>query len=139
MSRTRLVVAMLILGAMAALLVARRSRSRRAISAADPHGIDYRLGPLAAAMHAPDGSTPCETAYNALAAIDDVARQRGQASPWKQLVDRATFLTRCAALPEQDQQCLGPRYQASHHDVCDRVTERYAGDSTLFEAAAVRP
>lgn len=140
MSRMRLGIAVLVVAAAVAVVLL-RSRHAQAPTTASPHGagIDFRMAPLEAAMHAPDGSTPCESAYNSLAALDAKAREQGQRTPWKRLADRDAFLARCAELPAQDQQCLAARYQAHHHDVCDPILARYGGDDALFEAAAAKP
>jgi hypothetical protein len=83
------------------------------------------MTPVNAAYSAPDGGTPCETAYNAYVAIDDAAKQMGGSVPWTKLPDQPTFLARCAKLPAQEQECLQPRYHARHHDVCDPITKNY--------------
>lgn len=141
MSRSVRVLAVVVVGGLALVLwrvEARRSRTTSPGTAsggpAAPVGVDYRLSTLEAALHAPDGATPCETAYNALTALDVAARQTDQPRPWKTLADRPTFLGRCAALPQQEQLCLGPRYQAQNHGACDPIIDRYLGDRTLFEA-----
>jgi hypothetical protein len=137
MSRMRLGIAVLVVAAAIAVVLL-RSRRAQAPTTASAHadGIDYRMAPLEAALDAPEGSTPCESAYNSIKALDDASHKASQATPWKQLADRDTFLGRCAKLPAQDQQCLAARYQAHHHDVCDAILPRYTGDSALFEAAA---
>lgn len=140
MSRMRLGMAVLVVAAAIAVVLL-RSRHAQAPTTAGMHaaGIDFRMAPLRAAMNAPEGSTPCESAYNSLEALDEASRKQGQATPWKQLADRDTFLGRCGKLPAPDQQCLAARYQAHHHDVCDPILQRYGGDNPLFEAAAAKP
>ena len=39
--------------------------------------IEHELAPLAAMMKAPDGATPCETAFNAFTAYDTTAKAQG--------------------------------------------------------------
>jgi hypothetical protein len=134
--RTRLVAVFVILAAVGGLLYLRHRRLARP-SASEPGGagntgVDFRLSPMLAGFSAPDGGTPCETAYNALSATDDAARGTGMAVPWTRLPDRDTFLARCAALPPQEQECMQPRYAASHHPACDPILGKYEKDNPLW-------
>lgn len=67
-------------------------------------------------LSAPDGATPCETAYNALAAEQQATRVRGGKSMFKWVAPKEEFLARCKELPEKSQQCMGPRYRREHDD-----------------------
>jgi hypothetical protein len=95
--------------------------------------VERELAPLAAMMKAPDGTTPCETAFNAFSAYDTMAKSQGNPRPWVELPDRAGFLARCGSLSQQEQQCLQPRYQAQHHDVCDPLLEGVKKRNVLYE------
>jgi hypothetical protein len=95
-------------------------------------GVDYAMSPFAAAFDAPEGATPCETAYNAFHAIDDASRARNKSTPWSSLPERDTFLARCAALPPQEQQCYQPRYSAANHPICDPIIRKYEKNNPLW-------
>jgi hypothetical protein len=135
MSRKRAVLAAIVvlLGGGAIVFAFERQRARER-AGPQPEGVDYRMAPLAAAYDAPDGATPCETAYNAFRAMDDVAKQRGVGGvPWGTLPDRATFLARCDRLTPQEQECAQPRYQARHHKECDPIANRWENKNPLFQ------
>jgi hypothetical protein len=67
-------------------------------------------------LSAPDGATPCETAYSALAAEQQAMRVRGGKSMFKWVAPKEEFLARCKELPEKAQQCMSPRYRREHDD-----------------------
>jgi len=98
--------------------------------------VEHDLAPLTAMMKAPDGATPCETAFNAFTAYDTTAKAQGSPRPWLELPDHAGFLARCGALSQKEQQCLQPRYQAQHHDVCDPLQEGIKKRNVLYEQVA---
>jgi len=98
--------------------------------------IEHELAPMTAMMKAPDGATPCETAFNAFSAYDTTAKAQGAARPWAELPDRTGFLARCGGLSQPEQQCLQPRYQAQHHDVCDPLLEGVKSRNVLYERVA---
>jgi hypothetical protein len=134
--RFAFVVAALVL--VVGLIVARRMRLGRAAHPAageseKGNGVDFRLSPLTAGMDAPDGGTPCETAFLALSATDQAAKKSGFHVPWTTLPDRATFLARCNALPVQEQLCAQPRYAAQNHPVCDPIQKDYDKRSPLWD------
>jgi hypothetical protein len=134
MHRARIVAVVVIVGAALAFVVWQHRRAGGAGSNEPGNkAIDYGLAPLLSAYHAPEGATPCETAYNALDALDRASRQRGAPTPWTTLPDRATFLQRCGALPPLDQQCLQPRYAAAHHDPCDARVRALVQHDAVFE------
>jgi hypothetical protein len=101
--------------------------------------IEHELAPLTAMMKAPDGATPCETAFNAFSAYDTTAKGQGASRPWVELPDRAGFLARCTTLSQSEQQCLQPRYQAHHHDVCDPLLEDIKKRDVLYERVRRSP
>jgi hypothetical protein len=98
----------------------------------EAEGVNFRLAPVNAAYQASEGATPCETAYNAFRAMEDVAKGRGSSLPFGALPPKETFVARCAKLPEQEQLCFQPRYQAQHHDICDPVAKRYEKKNPMF-------
>jgi hypothetical protein len=131
----RLAVVLAVVAVVAALLVARRWRTGRAMvdsRSAQGTGVDYRLSPMNAAFEAPDGGTPCETAYNALHAIDEGSRGTGMSVPWTTFPDRPTFLARCMALQPQEQECMQPRYAAQNHPVCDPIQNKFEKNNPLW-------
>jgi hypothetical protein len=135
----RLAVVLAVLGIAAALIVMRRLRTGSPSGPAGGHesvqgsGIDYRLSPLIAAFNAPDGGTPCETAYLAFSAVDEGAKKSGSMHvPWTTFPDKATFTARCEALPPQEQLCAQPRYMAQNHPVCDPIQKDYDKHSPFW-------
>jgi hypothetical protein len=126
---------LLALGA-AAFYFYRVAPQQRARAALDEHrqALDRELEPLTAMLKAPEGNTPCETSYNGFTAFGESAKQTGQPLPWVSFPDRATFLQRCGALPEQEQLCLQPRYPGRHAGVCDQILERLNSSGVLFES-----
>jgi len=120
----------------AAILGARWRRVHAAggpvASGAAPAGVDFAQKPVAAVFEAPEGATPCETAYNAVRAIDEASRARNNSTPWTSLPDRDTFIARCTALPVQEQQCYQPRYAAQNHPTCDPIFKKYAKNNPLW-------
>ena len=82
------------------------------------------VAPLRAALDAPEGKTPCESAHNALIAIDEGSAKANMPAPWPVLPKREEFLDICGRLPLETQRCLFPRYHSQHHDVCvERIDE----------------
>lgn len=129
-NRARLLVAALILGA-AVFLVLRRhgadpppsSKPPPVASQESAHGagIDQSMAAVLALQNAPDGATPCETAYNAFKASKDVSDTQGVKAVVLSLAPRDQFLARCAGLPPQTQACLAPRYMRLHRAECQRA------------------
>jgi hypothetical protein len=102
----------------------------------DRAALAYTTAPLDALYRAPEGKTPCESAYNAYKAEQDTSKQHGVKSHFTKLADRATFLTRCDALPKAAQPCMIPRYRADHVAECDKLRPSPEALSGLIE---VRP
>jgi hypothetical protein len=126
MTRKRLAVALVLLAVAVAAVLLLRSRQRRVQRGPSEHaeGIDYAMSPVLAMFKAPEGSTPCETAYNAFHAFEVAQQHKGGGdAPWGALPERSVFLARCATLPEQEQLCFQPRYLARHHAECDPLVE----------------
>ena len=129
-TRARLALAALLLGA-AVFLVVRRHRATPptpapVASQESPHGagIDQAMAAVLAMQNAPEGATPCETAYNAFKASKDVSDTEGVKAVVLSLAPRDEFLARCAKLPPQTQVCLAPRYMWQHRADCQRAEPR---------------
>jgi hypothetical protein len=133
-TRARLLLAALIVGAATIFLLVPRGRavaptSAPAASAAaaaaqeSPHGaeMDHAMAAVLAMQSAPDGATPCETAYNAFKASKDVSDTQGVKAVVLSLAPRDEFLSRCAQLSPQTQACLAPRYMWKHRAECQRA------------------
>ncbi len=88
---------------------------------------DPRKAPITAAMQAPEGATPCDSAYNAFVALEAASVSAGMAPPWEQLPPRATFNETCARLKPEAQHCLIPKSQVDHKR-CDPVLAELATD-----------
>ncbi len=124
--RVRLLLAAAIVGA-ALFLVLRRNHPPAPPPPAPPApgqesahgaGIDHAMAAVLAMQNAPEGATPCETAYNAFKASKDVSDTQDVKAVVLRLAPRDEFLTRCADLPPQTQQCLAPRYMWQHRAEC---------------------
>ncbi len=96
--------------------------------------LEDSMQPMHLMMNAPEGGTPCETAYNAYKAFDSAAgSMSGGGRTWGKLPDQATFVARCGKLSEKEQKCLAPRYWAHNHDECDAVDLQRLTSSDLFD------
>ncbi|HEY5927627.1 MAG TPA: hypothetical protein VIV11_38345 [Kofleriaceae bacterium] len=67
-------------------------------------------------LNAPEGATPCETAFNALDAEQTAARLRKGKSMFKWVAPKQEFLAQCQQLPAETQRCMMPRYRREHDD-----------------------
>ena len=124
----RLVVAAatLVLVAGVAVVVFGSTRNRVEHAAPAPSsthgaGIDHAMGAVVALYHAPQGATPCETAYNAFKASQDLAAQKNLTPVVLKLAPRDQFLATCGGLPPPAQQCLVPLYLSEHRSECQKV------------------
>ncbi len=84
-------------------------------------GIDQNMASILALLKAPEGATPCETAFNAYQHSLDVAKEQRVKSAVIRLAPRDEFLATCGALPADVQQCMVPRYDVDHKRDCDKV------------------
>ncbi|MGD0529960.1 MAG: hypothetical protein ABSE49_32795 [Polyangiaceae bacterium] len=124
-TKAKVLLAVVIVGA-AAFLVMRRSRSaptavaRPASSQETGHAveIDHAMAAVLALQHAPEGATPCESAYNAYKASKDVSDTQAVKAVVQRLAPRDEFLAKCAELPPGAQACLVPRYLSAHRQEC---------------------
>jgi hypothetical protein len=139
--RARLILAAAIVGA-ALFLVLRRNHPPAPPTAAPPvpgqesehgAGIDHAMAAVLAMQNAPEGATPCETAYNAFKASKDVSDTRDVKAVVLRLAPRDEFLTRCADLPPQTQLCLAPRYMWQHRTECRGASPAAANLSGMVE------
>lgn len=94
--------------------------------------MDDQYASVVAMYRAPEGASPCESAYNAFAAEAEAARSLGRASHFSFVADRAAFLAGCEALDPEARSCLIPRYHARHRDACDRALPPVEALSHLF-------
>ena len=80
--------------------------------------IDRSYSAVRAMYEAPEGATPCESAYNAFTAEQEAAKPTARGSIFSFVAPRAEFVKHCEALPVASQQCLVPRYQARNQASC---------------------
>lgn len=92
---------------------------------------------LLAMLNAPEGATPCETAYLALEAERGAARLRGGASMFEWIAPKHEFIAACEALPEAAQRCMAPRYRREHDQACVLARPPDAQLQQMFKAAPV--
>jgi len=124
-TKAKLLLAALIVGGAAFLVLRRHSPppQRPPPQQESEHGagIDHAMAAVLAMQRAPEGNTPCESAYNAFKASYDVSQSQDTKALVLKLAPREEFLAKCAALPAGAQACLVPRYYARHRDECDRT------------------
>ena len=140
-TRTALLVGgLLLLGAgVGAYFYAKRQAHKPLhVSTVNPHrdGLEFATSPLTAMYKAPEGKTPCETAFNAYQAAEDTAKQLKLTSPFLHLAPHDEFLTHCNALTPAQQICLGPKYKASHQEECAKVLPSVEVRNQMFEPRA---
>lgn len=128
MNRKLVVAAALVAaGAVAAVLVVRgRGGSKHHVHAdttsVHAGGIDQAdtAVSLEAMMNAPEGGTPCETAYAAIEAEQQAVKLRGTKSIFEWVAPKADFLASCQELTPAQQKCMALRYRRDHDDECQR-------------------
>lgn len=74
-----------------------------------------------AMLGAPEGATPCETAYAAIEAEQAAVKLRGTHSIFQWVAPKADFLAGCRAMSDVQQKCMAPRYRRDHDDECLRA------------------
>jgi hypothetical protein len=141
-----LVVALILVGAGgAALYLMRRGQPDRR---PPPHaesrhalGMDHEMSTLLALYQAPEGATPCESAYNAFKASQDLAAARGPAAVAVvlKLAPREQFLARCDALPAEARPCLIPSYEVRHRPECAKLRPPQAVLDEMFVLRQMPP
>lgn len=107
-------------GGAAAWLVHQRQPPPRPPPPLSAHGngIDKAMSSINALYDAPEGKSPCESAFIAFKASDDLAKTENVKSAVLRLAPRDEFLARCSGLPEATQRCLVPKYLRGHHEEC---------------------
>jgi hypothetical protein len=95
--------------------------------------IDDEYATVLAMYNAPAGATPCESLHNAVLAEADAAKKLGRASVFSFVAPEPEFLKVCSALPQMVQQCLVPKYQATHAQECDGVQPDDAAVGKLYK------
>lgn len=143
-TRARWVVAVGIVAVCSAVVLLPRARRKALPSGPSPHGagIDRAMGAALALYQAPEGATPCESAYNAFKNSIDVSTQQQLKAVVLRLPPRDEFLARCATLPSAVQQCLVPQYGAAHRTECDKSKlpdDVIGGPSALVEIRQTAP
>lgn len=116
----RAVAVLLLAGGCLAIFFWRRSSQHSPPPPPSLHGagIDREMSAVRAMYSAPPGKTPCEDAFNAFKAADDLARTAHARAVVIHLAAREDFLARCNALPADAQSCLAPRYMARNREQC---------------------
>jgi len=101
----------------------------------NPHAraIDERYSPAIAMLKAPEGKTPCETAYNAYHAFDTAPDPYHIPRPWGKLPPKDVFIARCEAQPREVQLCLQPRYSTRNTSACEAPLKRVYASNELFD------
>jgi hypothetical protein len=121
-NRRLIAAATLVLVAGVAVVVFGSTRRREHVAPASSSGhgagIDHAMGAVLALYHAPEGSTPCESAYNAFKASQDLATQKQLTPVVLKLAPHDQFIATCGALPPKTQQCMVPLYLAEHRPEC---------------------
>lgn len=103
--------------------------------------LDRSHEPYRAAIGAPEGSSPCESAYNAREAFESKAAELGLPPPWKTARTRKDFVAECSKRSDEEQRCLVPKYQMGHWNDCTERVERMKrrGDPLVVETADYGP
>lgn len=105
-------------------------------------GIDRAHGPLLAAMKAPEGKNPCESAYNSLKAFTEAPNPGGFPRPFGKLPERKVFMERCLRLSEKEQICIQPRYTIENPEKREECIELLApllNSTRLFDTLPETP
>ena len=112
-------------GAAAYVLLAHRAPAHPPLVDGGPsehaNEMDQAMGAVVAQYEAPDGGTPCETAFLAFKASQDYVDEHHTKAVVLWLAQRQDFLDKCASLPPVTQLCMGPRYLAAHRTECDKA------------------
>jgi len=75
---------------------------------------------MEAMMNAPEGATPCETAYAAIEAEQQAVKLRGTRSIFEWVAQKPDFLANCQALTPGQQKCMALHYRRAHDEECQR-------------------
>ena len=126
MNKKRIAAATLVLVIGVAVVVLGATRRREHIPVASAAlsasghgaGIDHAMSAVVALYHAPQGATPCETAYNAFKNSQDVAGKENVTPVVFKLAPRDQFIATCSGLGPESQKCMVPIYLAEHRPEC---------------------
>jgi hypothetical protein len=126
-------------GAVALLFVAKQRRAQQHPQQHhDPSehgkGIEWAMAPLSAPFDAPEGATPCETAYIAVMTSQQLAKESGRGALFTFVAEKDVFLLKCNALSKEQQTCIQPRYIVTHRDECQRIRPPQAALDEMFKA-----
>jgi hypothetical protein len=94
--------------------------------------IDNEYATLLAMYKAPTGATPCESAYLAIMAERDAAKELKRDSVFAFVAAKPDFLKLCAAQNATIQQCLVPKYQSQHGQECEGAKPADADLAKLY-------
>jgi len=122
------VAAIVAIGATAGIVVYARGRGGRRHAHADTSsvkatGFDRADASVSfeAMLNAPDGATPCETAYAAIDAEQQATKLRGTKSIFEWVAPKPDFLASCQTLTPSQQKCMALRYKRAHDDECQQA------------------
>lgn len=140
--KTKLVIlgSVAIVGAVVLVVYARGTdktpQHKKSQAVADNHGIDSSDtgASLNAMSSAPDGATPCESAYNSFAAEQASAQMRKSKSLFRFVAPKDEFIATCQTLPAETQKCMLPRYQRAHPD-CMKLKPPQAVLDKMYQPA----
>jgi hypothetical protein len=99
-------------------------------------GIDRKVAQLLAMDRAPEGATPCESGWNAIAAEQEAAKKLGKRSIFVKVAERSEFMRICNGLSKDAQQCMSSRYMNANRDKCQILRPPAETLSTMYE---IRP
>ena len=123
-------------GAIAAVFYLRTGKKprhpRRPPAQPDDHAA--LMAPVQAMLEAPEGATPCESAYLAIQAEQAAAKAKGVASFFARVAPRDEFLGLCNALPAESQPCMVPKYATFHRPECEAARPPDGALKGMFEA-----
>lgn len=118
------------------LFVAKQRRIQQPQQHHDPSehgkGIEWAMAPLSAPFEAPEGATPCETAYIAVTTSQQLAKESGRSALFTFVADKDVFLVKCNALSKEQQTCMRPRYIVTHREECQRIRPPQATLDEMF-------
>ncbi len=117
----RVAIVVLAAGAVGAIVYSRSRRTEPSHAATAAPGVDWATGGQDALRTAPEGATPCESAYNAVQASLQASSKTGRSAVVKWVAPKDQFLAACNSLSPDAQRCAVPRYATDHRDECERL------------------
>src|SRR5262245_33911781 len=132
------VAVLLAAGAVALILYLRADKKPRHPRRAPTQGGDAAehgiLEAQQAMLAAPEGATPCESAWNAIQAEQAVAKAKGVPSFFVKVAPKDEFLRLCNSLPAASQPCMVPKYATFHRAECQTLRPPDGALKGMFEA-----